>query len=134
MLLSPLRYFSILSLLLMQPQVQYQALIYVSINLYGGSSEYETLDSCGQGCLYADNNGLPNVLGCDIPVLNACYCRPDQLQIATSAISSCVNQECTNVDAVDISTAIKVYVDYCNEVPATDTGVTTAAESSTVGK
>jgi CFEM domain len=102
--------------------------------LYGGSAEYETLDSCGQGCLYADNNGLPNVLGCDIPVLNACYCRPDQLQIATSAISSCVNQECTNVDAADISAAIKVYVDYCNGAPATDTGATTAAESSTISK
>jgi hypothetical protein len=131
-MLLPLHYVYVLSLLLMQSQVQSQALIYVSINLYGGSAEYETLDSCDQACLYADNNGLPNVLGCDIPVLNACYCRPDQLQIATSAISSCVNQECTSVDAVDISTAIKVYVDYCNEAPATDTGATTTAESSII--
>jgi hypothetical protein len=68
-----LRYVHILSLLLMQSQVQSQGLIYVSINLYGGSAKYETLDSCGQGCLYAYNNGLLNVLGCDIPVLNACY-------------------------------------------------------------
>jgi hypothetical protein len=47
MLLSPLRFVYILSLLLIQSEVQSQALIYVSINLYGGSAEYETLDSYG---------------------------------------------------------------------------------------
>ena len=130
-------YIYTLSLLLKHSQVRPQTLNgYVSI-LCGGSVEYENLGSCCQGCLYLEtsaNNGLVNVLGCDIPVLNECYCRADQLQIATSTISECVNWECTNVDSVDISTAIQVYTDYCNEVPAKGILVTTTAESSTISK
>lgn len=86
-----------------------------------GSSEYEDLTDCQQECLYLQStethpNGLVNILDCDLPVPNACYCNSDKLQLATSAVSSCITADCTNVAGGDITSAIAAYTDYCNSV------------------
>lgn len=127
-------YIYILSLFLQHSQVRSQALNgYISII---GSTEYGNLNACLQGCVYLnlDSNALVNILDCDLPVPNACYCNADKSQIATNAISSCITADCTNVDNLDISTAIKAYNDYCSTVSAEDTVVTTDVAGGATSK
>jgi hypothetical protein len=127
----PISYIYILSLFLQNAQVRAQALNgWISIT---GTEEFEDLNVCLQNCVYlnVDSNGLANILGCALPVPNACYCNADKLQIATNAISSCITADCTNVDNLDISTAIKAYNDYCSTVSAEDIVVTTDVAGAT---
>jgi hypothetical protein len=123
----PTTCYIIIALFLQRSQVRSQTLN-GDISIFG-AADYQNMKACPQGCLYLEpldgKNGLVDILGCDLPVPNACYCRTDQLQLATNAISSCITADCTNVDNIDISTAIQVYNNYCSSVSAEDLVITT---------
>jgi hypothetical protein len=93
---------------------------------------YRGLPNCEAGCLWLDiasEKAVLDVLGCDQPVQNACYCNTDKLAVATAAITNCVTGECTLVDAGDVSTAVSAYTGYCSGVVAQ----ASAAASATLG-
>lgn len=135
-------YICMISILLQHSQVRSETLIgYVSTSRVTGA---QSLTGCLQGCLYAPTtltkvgifqtpedileNGLVDIL-CPTSADKACYCNSycnsDQLQPATSALSSCIIQDCTGMGVSDISTAIQVYTQYCSIVSAEDSMVTT---------
>ncbi|KAK4187860.1 hypothetical protein QBC35DRAFT_463476 [Podospora australis] len=86
----------------------------ISIN---GEPGYQSLRACAQGC-FCCNNARPELgiegLGCYPGWLNKCFCRTDQLAIATKFLSKCIYERCVQGDAgPDYHEATSVYVSYC---------------------
>ena len=100
---------------------------------------YKLQRACAQGCLlnaggYGYNiNNLPEYLNCvGYPPLNGCYCRLDLSSSANFFISSCLTtQSCTN--AVDVTSAVGVYGEYCASVSSENAGIAQVSVTTTVG-
>ncbi|ERF71969.1 hypothetical protein EPUS_06528 [Endocarpon pusillum Z07020] len=103
--------------------------------------------SCASACFWngdPDNTNAQDVLGiklgccansvtCEDRAADSCFCRVDLSSLATSWLSTCALHHCSS-NAVDVSSAIGVYDEYCRNkwVVATATGtVTNKATSAT---
>jgi hypothetical protein len=102
------------------------------------SITFTWVDDCAGWCIDGQGHNivvLQDVLTCDAPVYNYCYCPTDTKSIDSirSWISQCVSTRC---DAVDLSTDISAvesgYASYCIEAGYSQSGATTwFAETST---
>lgn len=104
--------------------------------------------SCATSCFWDGdpNNGAKDVLGiklgccansatCQHHAADSCFCRADLSSVATSWLSECALRRCSS-NAVDVSSAIGVYNEYCMNkwvfAPGVVTGtVTNKATSAT---
>lgn len=98
------------------------------------SNIYKGQRNCAFECFVAFNDiGYPiaKEISCaTFPVKNECFCRTDLQLQANRYVSSCVNLYCSK-NALDISTATKLYDDYCTsngyvQAQATTTSATGA--------
>ena len=113
---------------------------------------FKTAHPCAVNCLWGPyhilepGNDLAFELSCDTDAVNGCYCNADQASLATSYISACVGDSCTNVKQGalpdEVSTVLEVYDNYCQnavgevlattgEVPAATDGPSTDAPTTT---
>jgi hypothetical protein len=72
---------------------------------------------CVKDCLWGGQPGggvaLPGYLSCPAPYSDSCMCRTDLAVTVSTFLSSCVGNFCSS-NAVDISSAINLYNNYCN--------------------
>lgn len=93
---------------------------------------YEIQKECVRNRLY----NLPSLVDCP-DRYNECICRDDTYQLAYSALSSAIPDVCSN-NAVDMSSAVFVYTEYCNSAmasyslssPPTDTSPNSSPSAS----
>ena len=95
------------------------------------SLTFTWVHDCAAECL--DNHGhgiqtLANVLNCDSPVYNFCYCPTDTKSINSirSWLSQCVSTRCDSPDfSVDVSAVESGYASYCIDAGYSQSGATT---------
>jgi hypothetical protein len=74
--------------------------------------DFKVLRPCANYCLYGGGDVAPGA-GCGSPYYNQCWCSSNIAPSATSHISTCITNRCT--DDFDISTAVAIYYSYCSE-------------------
>jgi hypothetical protein len=121
-------YFSLIPLIisfsfLSPPTNAQQAIITIT-----DTPAYNSAASCVRNCVW-DVGAYHDVivaLGCTAPWYNDCLCRTDGTAIASSFLSSCVNEECT-APTQDPNSAISLYSGYCANANAVSVATTTVA-------
>jgi hypothetical protein len=103
------------------------------------STAYASQRPCAKKCFYwgSSTQGgadfLADRIGCEVdPIENECICRSDLQQTADSFLRKCVSDNC-GANAVDVSSAVSIYDDYCTSngyTRATSTAQTTRTTSS----
>ena len=98
---------------------------------------YITGRECAVGCLWntsvLDNfDDLAIILACGYSAINGCYCKTDYASSATSFISACVDQRCSDLGGGltgEVQIAMALYDGYC-ETANVDPRTTTAERST----
>ncbi|PKX89396.1 uncharacterized protein P174DRAFT_57499 [Aspergillus novofumigatus IBT 16806] len=100
------------------------------------SAAYASQRPCAKRCFYwgSSSEGGPDYLaigvGCQVdPIMNECICRSDLQQTADSFLRKCVSDKCGE-NAIDVSSAVSIYDDYCTSngyTRATSTAQTTSS-------
>lgn len=82
-----------------------------TVSIYS-RNDFKVLRPCVTICLWGNGDVAPGA-GCVSPFYNQCWCSSNIAPSATSHISSCITNLCT--DNFDISTAVDIYYSYCSE-------------------
>ncbi|GFF48336.1 hypothetical protein IFM51744_06799 [Aspergillus udagawae] len=103
------------------------------------STAYASQRPCAKSCFYwgSSTQGgadfLAERIGCAVdPIENECICRSDLQQTADTFLHKCVTDNC-GANAIDVSSAVRIYDDYCTSngyTKATSTAQTTRTTSS----
>src|SRR5947199_649790 len=101
------------NILLVQPQAT------GTVSLFE-NREYQNLRSCARGCFWHSDccpNVIANFLSCPHPndAYNDCWCWGDLTSLAGGYLSRCVRDSCGS-NAIDISSALSLYTNYCEMV------------------
>jgi hypothetical protein len=76
---------------------------------------YQALPFCARDCVWNDyNNGdIASGISLSFPCYNSCYCNPDTIDDALSALSQCITSS-PCCDMTDYSNAVFLYYEYCS--------------------